>query len=188
MEKYKNYDINLLIKACREHDESAFLELLTRYNPMINKLVGSFTGSAFDKDDLCSEAVIALHSAVMRFDTEQDEVTFGLFAGVCIRNRLVDYFRRESPRSDICDIDIDTLPDGEEIVEGIVKRETVSTLLKKAECALSDYEFRVLMLHIQGYKTSAIAKSLGRSAKSVDNAKSRLFRRLREELSGDGII
>ena len=48
---------------------------------------------------------------------------------------------------------------------------------------LSDYEYSVLLLHIQGYKTAAIAKVLGRTAKSVDNAKSRLFRHLRAELA-----
>lgn len=188
MKKYKDYDIKSLIKSCRSRDESAYLELLSRYTPMINKLVLGFCSSGVDRDDLYSEAMVALHSAVIKFDLEQDDVTFGLFAGICVRNRLVDYLRRESVRTSIVELDIESISDGEEIEEGIVKRETVSALLKKAEDSLSSYEYRVLMLHIQGYKTSAIAKALGRTAKSVDNAKARLFKRLRLELGGDGII
>ena len=63
-----------------------------------------------------------------------------------------------------------------------MKREAIDSLLNSARKLLSDYEYRVLILHIQGYKTAAIAKMLSRSAKSIDNAKSRLFRRLRLQL------
>jgi DNA-directed RNA polymerase specialized sigma24 family protein len=54
--------------------------------------------------------------------------------------------------------------------------------MKCARDLLSDYEYQVLMLHIQGYKTSEISAAVGRDTKSVDNAKARLFRRLRDAL------
>ena len=71
---------------------------------------------------------------------------------------------------------------------GIIERESFDRIMDSARNLLSNYEYRVLMLHIQGYKTAVIAKTLGRTAKSVDNAKSRIFRRLRQELGGDGDI
>ena len=66
----------------------------------------------------------------------------------------------------------------------IISRETADKLISAAHEILSDYEYKVLMLHSQGYKTAQIASALGRDAKSVDNAKNRIFRRLRSELDG----
>ena len=82
----------------------------------------------------------------------------------------------------VSDCDVEQISDEESVESGLVKRETIDNLLSSAKNLLSDYEYRVLILHIQGYKTAAIAAMLSRSAKSVDNAKSRLFRRLRAEL------
>jgi RNA polymerase sporulation-specific sigma factor len=81
-------------------------------------------------------------------------------------------------------LEIEQVPDNESIERRLVERETFDRLLRSARELLSDYEYSVLLLHIQGYKTAAIAKALGRTPKSVDNAKARLFRHLRAELSG----
>ena len=90
--------------------------------------------------------------------------------------RLRDHTISEQDVEQIYD-DVD--PEGE-----LVKRETVDRILSSAKDLLSEYEYRVLLLHIQGYKTAAIADMLSRSAKSVDNAKARLFKRLRAEIGG----
>ena len=94
MKEYTNYELNFLIKLCREHDETAFSELISRYNPMINKIVSGFSDSSVDLEVLYSEAVVALHKAAMGFDISQDEVTFGLYAKICIRNRIISYARK----------------------------------------------------------------------------------------------
>ena len=52
--------------------------------------------------------------------------------------------------------------------------------MQSAEKILSEYEYSVLMYHIRGYRTADIAKRLLRPAKSVDNAKARIFKRLRD--------
>ena len=74
------------------------------------------------------------------------------------------------------------MSDDDSIDTRLAEREIFDSLLGSAKDLLSDYEYRVLLLHIQGYKTAAIASMLSRSAKSVDNAKSRLFKRLRAEI------
>jgi RNA polymerase sporulation-specific sigma factor len=105
-------------------------------------------------------------------------VTFGLFARICVHHRIVDLVRRESAKG-VVDCDVDGVSDSGSIERGIVERETFEQLMKSAKGMLSDYEYRVLVLHIQGYKTSSIAKMLDRAPKSVDNAKYRIFSRLR---------
>lgn len=181
MNLYDDADIGSLIKGCREYDDEAFDELVRRYTPMMRKVISNFD-SQYDFSELFSEACVALHNAAKRYDVGQSDVTFGLYARICVRNRIVDLLRSTEAVQSIADCDIEQLSDNESIELGIVKREAIDNALASAKNLLSDYEYRVFILHIQGYKTSAIAKMLSRSAKSVDNAKSRLFRRLREHL------
>ena len=178
MNQYENTDINDLIVACREHNDSAFDELVTRYTPMMRKVISGFSSPAPGFSELFSEACVALHSAMLHYDLEQGGVTFGLFARICVQHRLVDLIRSETGKG-VVDCDVEGVPDADSIERGLVERETFEYLMSSARSLLSDYEYRVLVLHIQGYKTSAIAKMLSRSPKSVDNAKYRIFRRLR---------
>ena len=153
---------------------------------MMNKVISCFADSDVCYENLFSEATVALHSAAMRFDLEQCKVSFGLYARICVNHRLIDYLRREEFPPQLVDFDIDSLSCDDELEAEIVTRDTVNNLLSGAERMLSLYEYRVLMLHIQGYKSSAIAKEFDRTPKSVDNAKSRIFRRLRAEYGKSG--
>ena len=179
MDNYDNASVKELILASREHDDSAFCELAKRYAPLMNKVISGFAESSLSEDDMFAEATVALHTATLRFDAEQEDVTFGLFARICIQHRLIDILRREQNRPELVDLNIDEITSEDEPLEGIVSRERIFELLSGAQRALSEYEYKVLLLHIQGYKSSAIAKELGKTPKTVDNAKSRIFRRLR---------
>ncbi len=178
MNQYENTDINDLIVACREHNDSAFDELVTRYTPMMRKVISGFSSPSLEFSELFSEACVALHSAMLRYDLEQGGVTFGLFARICVQHRIVDLIRAESGKN-VVDCDVDSVADSDSIERGLVEKETFEFLMRSARSLLSDYEYRVLVLHIQGYKTRSIAKMLDRTAKSVDNAKYRIFSRLR---------
>ena len=178
MNQYENIEISALITECRKCDDYAFDEIVRRYTPMMRKVISGFSSASLGFGELFSESCIALHSAVQSYDLEQSSVTFGLYARICVHHRLVDLVRAESSHK-LSPCDVEHVADGETIESGLVKRETVEILISTAKSLLSDYEYRVLMLHIQGYKTGAIAKMLSRTPKSVDNAKSRVFRRLR---------
>ena len=181
MKKYKDLDVSGLICAAREHDEDAFGELLVRYTPMINKVIGQFVRDGVAPQELFSEACIGFHSAMMRYDLNQAGVTFGLFARVCVYNAVVDFVRHSSG-DDFLPEDanaVENFPGAESPEKAVAAKEALELLLKSAERMLSDYEYSVLMYHIRGYRTADIAKKLSRSAKSIDNAKARIFKRLR---------
>lgn len=184
MNRYENTEISALILAVRERDEEAFSELVRRYTPMMRKVVASFQGQSDDFGEYFSEACVALHSAALNYDFGRSSVTFGLYARICVHHRLVDLLRARGAGWQFDECDVDSVPSVESIESDIVERETVELLMKGARALLSDYEYRVLLLHMQGYKTAEIARVVGKGAKSVDNAKSRLFRRLREQFGG----
>lgn len=174
----ENSLIDDLILRCRQKDDNAFAELVQRYMPMMRKVISDFQNCGIDFDVLFSEACVALHSAAQNYRVEQNNVTFGLYARVCVHHRIVDLVRRES-KNNVVDYDVEMVSDCDAIEKGLVERETVDYLMVSARTLLSDYEYRVFVLHIQGYKTAEIANMLSKTSKSVDNAKSRLFQRLR---------
>lgn len=176
----KNTDIDELLKACKEHNDVAFSELVLRYTPLIRKMISDFGEDFLDESELFSEACVALHHAVISYDASQKDVTFGLYARVCIYHRFVDIKRRHKELPECLDCNLDSVESGDSPDLKLVERERLESIILYAKSRLSDYEYTVLLLHIQGYKTAAIAKSLNKPPKSVDNAKARLFRRLRE--------
>ncbi len=178
----ENLDITQLIEACRDRSDEAFDELVRRYSPMMRSVISQFSSHSHDFDELFSEACVALHVAAQKFNTDQQDVTFGLYARICVRNRIVDLLRVSEHDLDLTDRDVDMVGEDESALSRLVERERFEELLKSCRVLLSDYEYDVLMLHIQGYKTAAIAEMLSRKAKSVDNAKARIFRRLRGQV------
>jgi RNA polymerase sporulation-specific sigma factor len=147
----------------------------------MNKEVGDISANGISFDELFSEACIALHSAALKYDTEQSTVTFGLYAKICIRHRLLDLVSASSSVTE-SDIDVDSITVTPSLDSRLADAERFELLMQKSKGILSDYEYKVLILHVQGYKTSQIAEALGREPKSVDNAKNRIFKRLRETI------
>ena len=142
-------------------------------------VVSGFFSSGVSSDEFFAEACVALHSAAMRYDLGQSEVTFGLYAKTCVYNRMIDLVRVSGHMSQVVSGEVECEFEEESVESGIVERESIEKIMEFARTELSDYEYRVFMLHIQGYKTASIAKLLSKTPKSVDNAKFRLFKRLR---------
>ncbi len=181
MDKMKERDINALITDVRSGTDAAFSELLERYAPMLNKVVAGFSGSSLSHNEAISEAYVAFHRAVLSYDLSRSDVTFGLYARICVYRRLLDATARASKESIFVDYDMDSISVTNTVEERIVWRERFRQYIETARTVLSDYEYRVFILYIDGYSTAETAKELSKSAKSVDNAKARCFKRLREE-------
>ena len=157
----ENSDVRQLLIRCRDHDDTAFDELVRRYMPMIRGVISSFSGFSVDEDELFCEACVALHIAAQKYVINQDEVSFGLYARICIGNRIVDLIRHSEPGKVISEFDVEQFAEDDSLETRVADREIFDLILDRAHAVLSDYEYHVLLLHIQGYKTSAIAKAVG---------------------------
>ncbi|MBQ1260721.1 MAG: sigma-70 family RNA polymerase sigma factor [Clostridia bacterium] len=182
----KSLDATSLIVFARGHDDAAFGELVERYTPMMNRIINSHLTSTADRSEAFSEACVALHRAVLTYNLEQTDVTFGLYAQICVRNQMLDLLRAKNAALDISDVDIESLAVTSSIESRLILEESIEQYKRCAKAALSDYEYQVFLLVLKGAKTSEIAKILCRSPKSVDNAKARMARILRAKLSGEG--
>ena len=184
MNSYADLDLNELILLVRDRSDAAFSELLFRYGPLINSISSGFITSSFSFDEAFSDSCVALHKAAMSYDLKQNDVTFGLYARICIYRRLCDStarFQRSEKSVRIEELDVDRLSDGTNIESRIVGRERMREYLNRVRSILSDYEYRVFLLYIEGESTASIAEKLGKSSKSVDNAKARMLKHLRRE-------
>ena len=181
MEFYENIEISQLLKMVRERDDAAFSLLVRRYTPMMNNIIRTFSIDGVSFDELFSEACVVLHRAALSYDLSREEhITFGLYARICVYRRICDVARENACAAPILDVDVDLLPSGSNVEERLLSREKMAQYLATARRLLSEYEHRVFLLYIEGYSTSDIAEKLSRDVKSVENAKTRMFRHLRE--------
>lgn len=186
MYSIRNAEVTELIHMVRGADfaDEAFAELINRYTPLLRARIATYCGaSASEESELMQEASIALHSAAVTYDSGKcDGVTFGLYASVCISNRLKSLIRkkhRDANQSD--DIsDLERLVSGVDVENSIVTTDVCERVMKEAKELLSDFEYEVFRLGFERYTTKDIAQSLGKSAKSIDNAKFRISQSLRK--------
>lgn len=178
--------LNTLICRARQNDDEAFEELLKRYTPLIENMTSQFTArceQSEDREDLRQEAILGFYKALTRYNTDQTEVQFGLYAKECIRNRLTSYLRRIKKYEQIRpleDENSEMIEDAEQDpVNRIVEQENYLELYNRVCSMLSDYENRVWWMYLSGRTAAEIASKLGKDEKSVQNAIYRIRRKLR---------
>lgn len=165
-------------------DNTAFAELVHRFEPAILRILSAIKIPEADKNDLYQEGLIGLYKAVHLYDPSLS--SFSTFASVCIRSAIADGLRRYQRENSLksAEIEADEIPDGstgspERILLG---KEALSSVLERIGKTLSPMERKVFGLHLQGKKTSEIARVLERDQKSVENTLFRARRKL-EKLS-----
>ena len=185
MQSMKSCELNELLSMIKNSASAdfAFSELLARYTPLLRARVGMYSFSESELPEAMQEASIALHSAAMTYDSEKcDGVTFGLYAGVCISNRIKSLLRKNARENKDAEVISDTerIPSGHDLERAIATRDLCERVMRIAKGLLSEFEFEVFRLGFEKYSTKDIAAELGKTAKSVDNAKWRISQRLRE--------
>jgi len=166
--------------AVKNGSDSAFSSLCEDYEALVESMTQSFFESCsnIDKEDLRQEARMAFYQAAMTFSLEQDGVTFGLYAKICIRNRLISIRRKYTTQSKL-----KLKQNAEELsmaaeVTSVMPRRTLLT--EEVMKLLSPFEQKVFALYAQKCSYSEIARMLSRSEKSIDNAIYRIKRKLRK--------
>lgn len=170
-------EVNGIINRVKKGDEAAFAGLCEKYEALIAssseryfEMSGAESGAS--PDDFRQEATLALYRAAKTYDTEQDGVTFGLYAKTCIRNALVSMLRKTAKKPKITKTSHETKSAADPL-GGLLSRESFSEMKEKLASIFSGYEYRVFLLYAEGKTPAQIASELKTSAKSVSNA---LFR------------
>ncbi|MBQ3125867.1 MAG: sigma-70 family RNA polymerase sigma factor [Clostridia bacterium] len=178
--------LHRLLLDVRAGDQNAFVRLYEQYLPLIERLSEHFSrgfSCGADAEDFRQEAALALYQAALAFRLDQDAVQFGLFAKVCMTNRLIDrlraldrcarteaYTEEESGEGALADHDP---------AAKLLDAEAVASITAVMDAHLSAYEQRILKLYLSGYSAREIARAAAREEKSVTNAIYRIRRKLK---------
>ncbi len=179
-------DLNLLLEKIRSGDESSFASLSEQYRGIAEAAVKRFSASfgigegdpdgMYGEDDLRQEAMVALYRAALTYDPQDKgkEVSFGLYAKICINNALISALRKYRSEKKKREAAKNKSRSGQRNNPGpfemIAEREDAASLLTKIRDQLSGLERQVFDYYIVGKSAGEIAERLGRSEKSVSNA------------------
>lgn len=174
---------NELISLCRDSNPVAETVLISRYIPMVSKRVSVLcSASSLDRDDLVQEGLIAVFAAIKSFDLSLS--SFSTFARICVDRALIDIVRSEHAKKQIPDALLTSFEelDVPAVVTpelAFIQKEKFLRLYEKFHEILSAFECGVLKAYLTGMSYEEIANSLSTSPKSVNNALTRIRRKLK---------
>lgn len=176
--------LSTLIVNAANGDQTAFHEIINAFDPLIESIIYKYTGCSleYDDHDLRQEATIALFGAVRTYKDRQNGITFGLYAKICIKNRIISQMRKVSTvqQSEQIGFDKEILTDEHNPEKEIIDKESCVSLLELMDGNLSHYEKAVFKLYIHNISYNEIASILGTSHKSVDNAIYRIKHKIKK--------
>lgn len=178
-----------LLLLAKEGDGDAFARLAEEYKPMLDSAVASYKSDLCDQDieELHQEALLAFHRAVQSYELLYGNVSFGLYAKICVSKALVSALRQLKKHGGVVVIPLDEIEPSELTVSdpasSVIEKESAAELRAFIRENLSKYENSVWWMHYSGMSIEEIAESLGSTKKSVSNALARIKRKLRSLLS-----
>ena len=178
-------DSNLeLIALAKVGDEVAFNTLCEQYKNLMESMSRRYSHTCSEEymsvDDFSQEARVAFYNAIVKYDPTNQKVTFGAFAKVCIRNRLISYARKlNSKKRRSCE-KCAGIEMSSSVQDTVVRRELGEKLISAADDTLSKFEKKVFSYYYSGKRVREISALVGRSEKSVNNAIYRIRSKLKK--------
>jgi len=181
-----------LIREIRSGNREAVEALFDRYKALIRKMAKARFLIGGETEDLIQEGMIGLYKAIRDYDPDNERrASFSTFACLCIDRQMsqaIEASLRQKNRAlndsvPLTDSEWADMADTEEhspevlILENEVKDET----LRRIREHLSRMENEVLDLYMDGYDYKEIARQMGKTPKSIDNA----IQRIRKKAQGE---
>ncbi len=175
--------IETMAEEIRRGNYADFGKLLELCAYIPKEMLGSAAKLGYEKEDILQESGIAFLHALHSFDKNRG-AGFRTYASACIKNHIASLLRgsrkNKAPMTDYISIeDIDLVSENEPENDWI-KKEALFEMKKRIFETLSDFEFEVLKLYLEGFSYKIIGEKLSKTEKSVSNALSRVRKKLRE--------
>ncbi len=146
-----------------------------------------FELKGYEREDLIQEGSIALVKAIKTYSPDKG-ANFKTYATTCIKNGLVTLAQNDSAeKNKLLNEKVDIEPLAETLPSNLYdelaayeEREHYESLDKKIKNILSDLEYEILHLYIEGYSYKEIGSKVGKTAKTADNAVQRIRKKIRE--------
>ena len=183
LEQFNSVTDEKLIEQIHLGNSDAFSFLVSRYEDFLKRKISSFTTDNSQYDDYRQESILSFFTAVNTFDDKKS--SFSTYLNVCVTRTLITLKRKldrrdesETPMDDELELEDPTL-DPQNVLEN---REQVDALMNDIKRLLSEFELKALTLYLGGGSYDSIAKNLGTTSKSVDNALQRVRLKLKSRI------
>lgn len=162
--------------------------LVARYRNYVYKCSSPFFIKGGDKDDIVQEGMIGLSKAILDFDPSLNK-SFSSFAAICIKRQLITAVKASNRKkhlplntyvslSSFTSDHESVAPEVGEPLKVLLDKEYKKIVSVKIGKLLSDFELKVLLSYLDGKTYKDISVSVGRDVKAVDNAISRIKKKL----------
>lgn len=196
MEQYRNLSDEELIAALRGGEKRLMDYILNKYKPLVLRKANAMYLIGGDTEDLIQEGMIGLFKAIRDYRQEK-ETSFFHFAELCINRQLYSAVeasnrKKYAPLNSYVSFYSQSGEEGKPLAETlptddadnpeqlVIDQENVRLFLERARDSLSPMERVVLDESLAGLNYLQIAKKLGKSPKSIDNALSRIKAKIRQ--------
>ena len=179
-----------LALLAQQGNSNAELELFNKYRSLINKCSRGYFLIGGDIEDLVQEGMIGLYKAIKNYSADK-AATFSTFASLCKRRQIQSAVRNASAKKNkalssavpIMDEDSDDtgvylIADGESPDSILIHRQTSQAIFEELKKLLSPLEYDVLKYYLSGLSYQQIASKTKQTKKSIDNALSRIKKKL----------
>jgi RNA polymerase sigma factor (sigma-70 family) len=169
-------DEGQLIKALKNRDEDAFIEVVGKYRKKVASLCYSYTEDSYEAEDLSQEVFISLYNSMKNFRGESSLSTYIYKITV---SKCIDYKRRRSIKSFLTGLLHLEKSSDEDLVDKNFVRDIIKGLPEELKTP-------VLLFYYTGLSQKEIAEILNTTAKAVEGRIYRAKQKIRHELEKEG--
>jgi RNA polymerase sigma-70 factor (ECF subfamily) len=180
-----------LLERARESDQDAWRDLVALYRPLVLFWCGQGGVPAGDGEDVSQEVFACVHRDLAGFRKERPGDTFRGWLRVVTRNQVLLYFRRNKGRivaegGSGAYGRLQGVPDvlaGPAEGEAPELRRLYQRAIDRVRCEFEENTWLAFWLTaIEQRLSAAVADELGMSTVAIRQARSRVLRRIKEEL------
>ena len=197
MSKYDRMTDEQLLCDYKDGNQEIMDYLMVKYKSMVRKKARAMYLLGGENEDLIQEGMIGLFKAVTSYQEEKN-TSFSTFAYLCVQrqiyttitafnrkkhiplNTAISLFEQKNQEEELSLDEILETPE-ETPEEMMLRKEELNDYYKMLDQNLSKFEKQVMYHYLNGETYTTIAKKLGKSDKSIDNAIQRIRRKIRND-------
>ena len=197
MSKYDRMTDEQLLCDYKNGNQEIMDYLMVKYKSMVRKKARAMYLLGGENEDLIQEGMIGLFKAVTSYQEEKN-TSFSTFAYLCVQrqiyttitafnrkkhiplNTAISLFEQKDQEEELSLDEILETPE-ETPEEMMLRKEELNDYYKMLDQNLSKFEKQVMYHYLNGETYTTIARKLGKSGKSIDNAIQRIRRKIRND-------
>ena len=178
-----------LVTLAQSGDKRAVDELLYRHAGLVRCCARGFFLIGGETEDLLQEGMIGLYHAIRDYKFEEGGCSFKNFAYLCVQRRIIDAVKtaackKNEPLNDGVTLEDDSMGSSRCLSpeDLLILSDERRELKHNMSRVLSDFEYKIMSMYVDGMTCAEICEATGTEMKSVDNAIQRSKRKLQKIL------